>query len=246
VEDKKTVRAVERALDILLCFTEENELTLTEISGKVSLNKSTVYRLLASLEAKGFLLRDSRTDKYRLGFRIWELSANLVREDDPALLFLTEMEILRDLLGETISLYIRDGRERIRIQAVESKHPIRRVAPIGIRLPLSVGASSKVLVAFADDRIKEYILDDPNWPESVDKESYRLQLEAIYQKGYATSVEEREQGTSAVATPIFNRQGQVMAALSISGPASRFTLQKMDEIAPVIQDAAKRMGMMLK
>ena len=246
MEDKKTVRAVERALDILLCFTEENELTLTEISGKVSLNKSTVYRLLASLEAKGFLLRDSRTDKYRLGFRIWELSANLVREDDPALLFLTEMEILRDLLGETISLYIRDGRERIRIQAVESKHPIRRVAPIGIRLPLSVGASSKVLVAFADDRIKEYILDDPNWPESVDKESYRLQLEAIYQKGYATSVEEREQGTSAVATPIFNRQGQVMAALSISGPASRFTLQKMDEIAPVIQDAAKRMGMMLK
>lgn len=246
MEDKKTVRAVERALDILLCFTEESEFTLTEISVRVSLNKSTVYRLLASLEGKGFLIRDSNTDKYRLGFRIWELSANLVRDDDPAMLFLSEMERLRDLLGETISLYVRDGRERIRIQAVESKHPIRRVAPIGIRLPLAVGASSKVLVAFADDSMKEYILQDPLWPNSVNRESFLQQLEVIHQKGYATSVEEREQGTSAVATPIFNRHGQVMAALSVSGPATRFTLKKMDEIAPIIQDAAKRMGKMLK
>ena len=118
MEDKKqTVRAVERALDILLCFTEESELTLTEITMKVSLNKSTVYRLLASLEGKGFLLRDTLTDKYRLGFRLWELSANLERDDDPAVLFLPEMKKLRDLLGETISLNVRDGRERIRIQA---------------------------------------------------------------------------------------------------------------------------------
>lgn len=246
MEDKKTVRAVERALDILLCFTEESELTLTEISVRVSLNKSTVYRLLASLEGRGFLIRDSRTDKYRLGFRIWELSANLIREDDPALLLLPEMEKLRDLLGETISLYVRDGRERIRIQAVESKHPIRRVAPVGIRLPLSVGASSKVLAAFAEDQVKDYILQDPLWPGSVDKESFRKQLQFINEKGYATSVEEREQGTSAVATPIFNRQGEVMAALSVSGPASRFNIKKMDEIAPIIMDTAKRMGQMLK
>lgn len=245
-EKKLTVRAVERALDILLCFSEESELGLTEIAARVSLNKSTVHRLLASLEGKGFLLRDPLTEKYRLGYRLWELSANLVREDDPALLFLPEMEKLRDSLGETISLYVRDGRERMRIQAVESKHTIRRVAPIGVRLPLAVGASSKVLVAFEDFHMKEWIMNDPAWPEYVDKSNYRKQLEQIQSIGYATSVEEREQGTSAVAAPVINRQGQVIAALSVSGPASRLTLEKMDEMAPFIIESAKRMGRMVK
>jgi IclR family KDG regulon transcriptional repressor len=245
-DNKLTVRAVERALDILLCFTDQTELSLTEIAHQVSLNKSTVHRLLASLEGKGFLIRDSITDKYRLGFRLWELSANLVRDDDPAILFLPEMESLRDNLGETISLYVRDDRERIRIQAVESKQTIRRVAPIGVRLPLSVGASSKVLVAFADQVVKEYIINDPAWPEAVDRGFYLNQLQRIQDRGYATSIEEREQGTSAVAAPIFNREGLVIAALSVSGPAIRLTLEKMNEYAPVIIQSARRMGKMAK
>ncbi|TGU71893.1 MarR family transcriptional regulator, partial [Mesorhizobium sp. M00.F.Ca.ET.186.01.1.1] len=144
---KANVRSVERALDILLCFTDATDLGLSEISSRLSLHKSTVHRLLATLENKGFLIRDVQTEKYRLGFRIWELSANLTHNDDPATLLLPEMERLRDLVEETISLYVRDGNERIRIQAVQSRQPIRRVAPIGARMPLAVGASSKVLVA---------------------------------------------------------------------------------------------------
>ncbi|WP_134703911.1 IclR family transcriptional regulator [Ammoniphilus sp. YIM 78166] len=245
-EKKMTVRAVERALDILICFTDKQELTLTEITSQVGLNKSTVHRLLASLEGKGFLLRDQTTDKYRLGFRLWELTANLIREDDPALLFLPEMEKLRDLLGETISLYVRDGRERIRIQAVESQHTIRRVAPIGLRLPLAVGASSKVLVAFAEPSVKDMILQDPAWPDSIDKEQYIQQLAHIEQVGFAMSVEEREQGTSAVAAPVFNRAGDVIAALSVSGPAERLTTNKMIEMAPAVMAAAQRMGKIAK
>ena len=85
MEDKKfTVRAAERALDILLCFTEKREWSLTEIAQHTGLNKSTVYRLLVTLEGKGFLRRNPETEKYRLGFRIWELSANLSQSDDPA------------------------------------------------------------------------------------------------------------------------------------------------------------------
>ncbi|MEW9669312.1 IclR family transcriptional regulator [Ammoniphilus sp. 3BR4] len=246
MDDKKmTVRAVDRALDILICFADKQELGLTEIAKQVDLNKSTVYRLLASLEGKGFLNRDPITEKYRLGFRIWELSAHLVREDDPALLFLPEMEKLRDLLGETISLYVRDGRERIRIQAVESQHTIRRVAPIGVRLPLAVGASSKVLVAFSEPAVKDFILNDPAWPEGINKDHYAEQLQRIEQVGYATSIEEREQGTSAVAAPVFNRKGEVVAALSVSGPAARLTTEKMVEMAPSIMASAQRMGKMV-
>ncbi|MDQ0337906.1 DNA-binding IclR family transcriptional regulator [Caldalkalibacillus uzonensis] len=243
--EKKTVRSVERALDILLCFTTQNELTLTEISHQVGLNKSTVYRLLASLEKKGFVTKDEATEKYRLGFRVWELSAHLERVDDPAVMLLPEMERLRDILDETVTLYVRDGKERVRVQAVESKQTIRRVAPIGVRMPLNVGASGKILVAYAEPDVQEMILNDPDWPEHIDKEVFMLQLLKIRQLGYATSVEEREAGTSAIAAPILNRQGKCVAALAVSGPSGRLTPDKMEEFAPIVIDFASRMSKMV-
>jgi len=247
MEDQKlTVRAVERALDILLCFTTDTELGLTEIAGKVALHKSTVHRLLASLEGRGFVIRDAATDKYRLGFRIWELSANMSQADDPAAILLPEMELLRDAIGETISLYLRDGKERIRIQAVQSNQAIRRVAPVGARLPIYVGASSKVLLAFAEEDVRRAILDDPAWPVTIDRKAYADQLEDIRRLGYATSIEEREAGATAVSAPIYGRSHKLVAALSVSGPSNRWTLEKMREHAPAIMEAANRMGKMLK
>jgi DNA-binding IclR family transcriptional regulator len=245
-EQKLTVRAVERAMDVLLCFTEKRELGLTEISSSVGLHKSTVHRLLASLESKGFVVRDPETEKYRLGFRIWELAASFDQADNPALLFLPEMEKLRDAIGETVTLYIRDGMERVRIQAVQSKQAIRRVAEVGARLPLYVGASSKVLLAFADDDVRESVLNDPKWPSSVDRQLYLAQIEEIRRVGYATSVEEREPGAAAVAAPIISRSGKLAAALSVSGPSNRLTIQQMKEIAPKVMEAARTMGKMLR
>lgn len=247
MEDQKlTVRAVERALDILLCFTTDTELGLTEIAGKVALHKSTVHRLLASLEGRGFVIRDAATDKYRLGFRIWELSANMSQADDPAAILLPEMELLRDAIGETISLYLRDGKERIRIQAVQSNQAIRRVAPVGARLPIYVGASSKVLIAFADEDVRRTILDDPAWPAAIDRRAFADQLEDIRRLGYATSFEERETGATAVSAPIYDRSHKLVAALSVSGPSNRWTVEKMREHTPAIMEAATRMGKMLK
>ncbi|MBO8172079.1 MAG: IclR family transcriptional regulator [Bacillaceae bacterium] len=242
----KSVRSVERALDILICFTDKNELSLTEISRKTSLNKSTVFRLLQTLERKGFLVRNPDTEKYRLGLRMWELSVNVTLADDIANLFLPEMTALRDALGETVSLYVRDHNERFRIQAVESNQAIRRVAPIGARMPLSLGASSKVLVAWSSPEVQEQILQDPDWIDSVDREAFKKQLEEIMQKGYATSIEEREPGTSAVAAPIFNRSGQLIAALAVSGPSSRMTPEKMEEFAPEVIQSATRMGKLVR
>lgn len=123
-ERKQTVRAVERALDILMCFTKKSDLGLTEIAAEIGLHKSTVHRLLATLEEKGFVIRNTATDKYHLGLKIWELSANLSQNDDPAALLLPLMERLRDRLGETVSLYLRDGTDRLRIQAVQSNQAI--------------------------------------------------------------------------------------------------------------------------
>jgi DNA-binding IclR family transcriptional regulator len=245
-DGKLTVRAVERALDILLCFTEAAELSLTEISARVGLHKSTVHRLLASLEGKGFVIRDAATEKYKLGFRLWELSANLSQSDDPGIMLLPEMERLRDQIGETVSLYVRDGKERVRIQAVQSNQAIRRVAPVGARLPLYVGASSKVLVAFAEPTVLSEVLLDPDWPAGLDRDAFVQQLQETKKLGYATSVEEREPGAAAVSAPIFNRAGRLVAALAVSGPSNRLTLEEMQKQAPLIMEAAKRMGTMLR
>jgi IclR family KDG regulon transcriptional repressor len=246
-DGKQTVRAVERALDILLVFTEHASLSLTEIAQKSGLHKSTVHRLLASLEGKGFLIRDAVTEKYRLGYRVLELSAKLSEQfDDPVMLLLPEMERLRDLIGETVSLYIREGHERIRIQAVQSRQEIRRVAPVGARLPLYVGASGKVLLAFAEKSVIESIVHSPDWPESVDREAFLKGLEEVRRQGYATSIEERETGVAAVAAPIFATSGRLLAALGVSGPSNRLDLERMRSIAPQLIDSARRMGKIMK
>jgi IclR family transcriptional regulator, KDG regulon repressor len=246
-DSKMTVRAVERALDILLCFAgSPHDLSLTELSTRVGLHKSTVFRLLASLEVKGFVIRDPETEKYRIGLRIWELAAGFMQSDDPAIMLLPEMERLRDVLGETISLYLRDGRERVRIQAVQSNQAIRRVAPIGARLPLNVGASSKVLIAFSEPEIREALLRELDWEGTADRRAFELKLEEIRLKGYATSVEERETGAAAVAAPIWGRSGKLAVALGVSGPSNRLTAAEMERIAPLIMEAAERMGRMIK
>ncbi|MEX1031387.1 MAG: IclR family transcriptional regulator [Paenibacillaceae bacterium] len=247
MEDAKlTVRAVERALDILLCFTNESDLGLTELASRVGLHKSTVHRLLASLEGKGFIIRDPASEKYKLGYRVWELSANLMQSDDMSVALLPEMERLRDVVGETISLYVRDGHERIRIQAVQSRQAVRRVAPVGARLPLVVGASSKILVAYADKANQDELLEEISWPEGMNRKAFVKQLAHILEVGYATSIEEREPGAAAVAAPIYNRTGEVVAALSVSGPANRLTADKMQEQAEIIIESAKLMGRLIR
>lgn len=245
-DDRLTVRSVERALDILLCFREAKSLTLSEIATATGLHKSTVHRLLTSLQNKQFLTRDSSSEKYRLGFSVWELASNYWQSDDAAIVLLPEMERMRDLLGETISLYVRDGHERIRIQSVQSNQSIRRVAPVGVRLPLHVGASSKVLLAFASEEERRQIFANPEWPQNIDLERYEQQLAEVRNRGYATSIEEREPGVAAVAAPVFNRFRDMMFALSVSGPVSRLTQDKLDEYAEEILKSAKRMGNMLK
>jgi IclR family transcriptional regulator, KDG regulon repressor len=238
-EKKNTVRAAERALDILLCFTKETELGLTGIATKTKLNKSTVFRLLATLEGKGFVKRDPRSDKYQLGTRVWELAGNFYQSSDPAMLFLPEMEQLRNSLDETISLYIRDGAERIRVQAVESNQAIRRVAPIGVRMPILVGASGKVLMAFTQESDCKRLLAESNMSAS-EQALYLSQLKEIKQRGYALSVEEREAGTAAISVPIFHRDGHLIAALAISGPISRMSADQMLTFVAHLQEAAER------
>jgi IclR family transcriptional regulator, KDG regulon repressor len=243
-QDKNTVRAVERALDILLCFVgAEQELGLSEIAKRVGLHKSTVHRLIASLESRGFIRKSPQTEKYRLGWSILELVRHVFQSNDLSAIVLPEMTNLRDRIEETISLYIRSGTERIRIQAVESNHPVRRVANIGHRFPLYIGASGKVLLAYSDANVLTAVFEEAA-ANSI-REELEKQLEEIRQRGYAISIEEREAGAAAVAAPVFDRNGQIIAALSVSGPVDRFTVESVQRFAQAVTDSASRLSKML-
>lgn len=244
--EKGTVRAVERALDILLCFTgTEQELGLSDIAKKVNLHKSTVHRLLASLENKGFIRRPPGSEKYRLGWSVLELVSNIYQSDDLSTIMVPEMTRLRDVLGETISLYIRSGLERIRIQAIESRQPVRRVANIGQRFPLYIGASGKVLLAWSKRETLQEVMQDPSWPQDLNREEFLTTLQQVREQGYAISIEEREPGAAAVAVPIFDREGQIIAALSVSGPVGRFTPESMERFAEEAKHSAEIIMKML-
>lgn len=247
-EGKTTVRSVERALDLLLCFTMRPSWAMTELAQQVGLHKSTVHRMLATLEEKGFIERDPVTDHYQLGLMVWELSANLGTTNDQSMMWQKEMERLRDQLGETVSVYVRSGVERIRIQSVQSNEPVRRVAPVGARFPLYAGASSKVLIAYALPEEQQEIWQHPTWQlrDELNMETYQSELQEVLEQGYAVSFEERESGVAAISVPIFDREGNILAALAVSGPSSRLTIERMKEYAPIIHSAARRMGMMVK
>lgn len=237
------VRSVERALDIVLCIARATQpMSLSEIARSVVLHKSTVYRLMLSLQNKGFVRRDPESDKYVLGWSVLELLGNPHWSDALTSVSLSEMRRLRDITGETVSLYVRSGIERIRVQALQSEHPIRNVVSVGASYPLYVGASGKVLLAFSNNSLLEEVFSRSDVPAHFDKEELREQLDTIRMDGFAISIQERDAEAAAMAAPVLGRNGECLAALAVSGPVSRLTTPRMKQFVEALCDSAHRLS----
>lgn len=241
----QTIRSVERALDVLLCFAGEPDgLGVTQIAEKLGLYKSTVHRILGALEAKGFVCRGANTGRYHLGLKTLELaSVYLTSGDVPAVAY-PEMLALRDRTQETVSLYVRDGLRRVRVQRAEGPQTVRRVVGLGEGLPLYLGASGKVLLAWAPPAERDALLDQVLPPE-LDRTAFRQMLDEAVRRGWATSLEEREPGVASVAAPVLDRTGRCVAALAISGPVSRLSTQLVDRFGPMVRESARVISLRL-
>jgi IclR family transcriptional regulator, KDG regulon repressor len=235
--NQQIIRSVQRAIDILNCFQENNsELTLTEIANDTGLSKSTTTRLLATLERNKFIEKDLTTGKYRLGKQLYFLGYRAGRSIELKEVAKQTMIRLRNQLKETVNLYIKDGEHRVCIQQYESLQSVKHMIQIGQRLPLTVGASGKVLLAFESREFIDEIMEKQVMKKS--KLELLSELNEITIENYAISIEEREKGTSAAASPIFNINGQVIAALSISGPAQRFNPSKIENLKTILVASA--------
>ena len=143
---------------------------------------------------------------------------------------------LRDQLKETVNLYIKDGEHRVCIQQYESLQSVKHMVQIGQRLPLTVGASGKILLAYESRKFIEEMMEKQVMVKS--KLALLSELNEITIENYAISIEEREKGTSAAAAPIFDINGEVIAALSVSGPAQRFNPKKIENLKTILVASA--------
>jgi len=229
----ESVRAVERALELLECFSEpRREIGLSELSRMLSLPKATVLRLARTLESKGYLIQDVQSMSYRLGPKVLSLGKVFLARLDYRQVALPVMQALRDSTQEAVSLYVVSGDQRLCVQRVESLQSLRQVVNVGDRLPLARGSAGKLLVAL-------HHLD--SGVEGIDPG----EIERIRRQEYAVSFEEREQGLASVSVPIRDDTGQVIAALSIAGPSFRFSAENISTYLQETQQAARRISYQL-
>lgn len=183
---------------------------LTELCQRTGLPRATAHRLAVGLEVHGLLHRGA-DGRWRPGPALAELAA---RSGDPLLEAASAvLPRLRDLTGESVQLYRRDGMQRICVAASEPASGLRDTVPVGTRLPMSAGSGAKVLAAWADPATQRAVLSDATFTE-------RTLLE-VRRRGWAQSVAERESGVASVSAPVRAADGQVVAAVSVSGPVDR-------------------------
>ena len=226
-----TIQSVDRALNILECFNEQEEYRLSEISQKVGLKNSTAYGIVHTLEVHGFLAQNPDTGKYRLGLTMFRLGNNL--ESSLRSLAKISLTSLVSQFSETANLSIRSGDYNLYLEKLESPLSMRISTAQGQLFPLYVTAMGKCMLAYLSDTEVDDILSRADFTPLTKNtltspEKVKAALVDIRKKGYAIDNEEREYGITCIAVPIFDGKLNVIASLSVSGPTMRMTFDKME------------------
>jgi DNA-binding IclR family transcriptional regulator len=243
------VDAVAQALRILASFCEDDRLDQSAegISRRLGLTRSRVYRLLWTLEAQGFVRQDADTKRYRLGLKLLELGQALARQFDLARMAAPVLAELTEQTGETSYVYALDGLEAVTIAKQECSQPMRIVAEVGHRDTLHVGAACNLLLAYQPPEVIERVIGEAPLPRRTDKtvtdpETLKAELAEIRRLGYHLSQEEDQEGVDAIAAPIVDRTGRVIASVAIAGPSVRFTPEKIALFIPLVCNMARRIS----
>jgi len=240
----QSVRAVERALDILLCFSKDKPiLSLTEIAEQVGMHKSTIHRLLATLESKHFITRDKTSGLYQLGFLFIELSSIMLHGLDVQRWALPYLQQLSEQSGETVDLAVLDNGHVTYLQVVESSQRVKIAAAVGEQLPAFCTASGKAFLAYLPE---EYV--HRNFNQGLTKytehtpvslENLSQSLRETRQRGFAISEQEYEKDINAVAAPIMDANGFPILAIAIVGPSYRMSHDRMLKLGQEIRETVE-------
>jgi IclR family transcriptional regulator, KDG regulon repressor len=250
---KARLSSVANSIRLLTSFSgQENELGITTLASRLRLAKSTVHRLAATLTSAGFLEQNSETGKYRLGVALFELGALVRRRMDVANEARPKLRELLEKTGETVQLGIVDHYSVLYVYEMESPRAIRMAAAVGGRAPLHCTAVGKVLLAFQPADYMKQVIErglTPYTAKTITKRDAVLgMLEEVRLREHAIEDEESEGGLRAVAAPVRNHSGAVIAALGVAAPVQRMSKKIMHTCVPSVIETANavsaRLGFM--
>lgn len=242
-----SVKTLVKALKILDEVAMRQEpIGVTELSKKMGIDKATIYRLLNTLQNMGYIEQNSDTQKYYLGLKILELSSNILEHNDLRTIAHPYIVELMEKTGETIHLGVLDQNKIVYIDKMESYQTIRMVSKIGSSVDIYCTALGKSILAFmkkdkADEIIKNTIFKKRTDNTIVSPELLKVHLKEISKRGFAIDYEENEKDVICVGAPIFMK-GEVMAAISISGPAFRLTNYKILDFGSLVAEYAQKIS----
>jgi DNA-binding IclR family transcriptional regulator len=218
---KARLSSVANSIRLLTSFSgDEDEIAITTLAQRLGLAKSTVHRLASTLTASGFLEQNRDTGRYRLGVALFELGALVRRRMDVANEARPHLRELLEKTGETVQLGIVDHYSVLYVYEMESRRAIRMAAAVGARAPLHCTAVGKVLLAFQPvDYIRETLergLTAFTDNTIVRREAVLELLDEVRSRDYAVDDEESEIGLRAIAAPVRNQNGLVIAAQAVS------------------------------
>jgi IclR family acetate operon transcriptional repressor len=238
------VTAVVRTADVLSFLAQgpPRPVGVTEIANGLGLSKAVVFRILVSLQDRGYVDFDAKTRRYLLGPKCLALGMAYLERTDTRRSVHDALVTLSARSEETATMSLRTGWERMYVDQILPPDDIKMVVPIGRLLPLHAGASSKAFLAFLPEAERErFFAEHPTLPALtertvVDERALRAELEEIRAVGFASSLGERQHGAASVAAPILDASGLPTAVISVCGPIERFEARREDAARLLLQE----------
>ncbi|KUN59379.1 IclR family transcriptional regulator [Streptomyces canus] len=245
------VQSVDRAVSVLEILAQRGEAGVSEVAAEIDVHKSTAFRLLGALEARGLVEQTTERGKYRLGFGIIRLAGAVTDRLDITQQGRPVCERLSEEIGETVNIAVLQEHFAVNLYQVRGPGAVGTHNWVGQLTPVYATSSGKILLAHLSAEERDAVLAastvQKHTPHTLTvRTKLEKNLAEARERGYAVTLEELEIGLQALAAPIRSRDGDVIAALSASGPAYRFTEERIHEIAPVLirgaDEISHRMG----
>jgi IclR family transcriptional regulator, acetate operon repressor len=236
---------VVNAIAVLRSFSvDEPLLGVTEIASRIGLHKSTVSRILATLEAENLVERDPDTRRFRLGLGLIAVAGPLLAELDERRVAYPVLRELTERTGETSALMVWNGTESMCVEQIASPHQVKHTAPLGTRYTDALSSSVQVFLAAEDpERVRSLIRSGTIAFPGLDDdglEAYLLRLKEAAARGYATNYGETSLDEVGVAAPVYDHRGDIAASVLIPAPRFRVSPETLQALGEACAAAARR------
>jgi IclR family transcriptional regulator, acetate operon repressor len=237
------VQALERGLHLLTVIAEADGLSLTSIAQRAGIAPSTAHRILHTLKAGGFVQYDDARGGYLIGVQAFRTGSAFLRNRKLADVGRGTMRALMEASGETVNMGIEIEGHVVFISQVESHQSIRAFHRPGARGPMHASSLGKAIMASLSEadisqRLHRVGLTKYTAHTIVDPQALLADLALVRRRGWAVDDEEQAEGLRCVGAPVYNEHGEVIGAISVSGPTVRMTDERLGELGPMVKRAA--------